>query len=446
MVLGAAQWPSVGRDDDCARIVELLRSGHSVLVADPAGVGRSRVALESSRRLAELGAPAVTVVEDVHLLGEADAEALHAGCGDPQRPRLLTLCTDEPAPKPVVMLWAHALVERVDLPTLSPEHVRVLLAAVLEGQVDEAVPARLLNRCAGNLLYLRELVLGSVAAGTLFDDDGIWRARPEWPLPQRLIELIGARLDGLPPEELAALESIAFAGGVGSAEVDTLMDVTAVESLERRKLLRTSMNRRRLEVSVAHPLLAEAVVAGTPVIRRRTLARRLAELVESHGYRRHDDILRVATWRLAGGGGSAQVFLDGAHLARAGHDLPLAERLAHAAVEEGAGFEAELLAAKLTGLQGRDIECLHALRALADRADTDQQRTAVENALDEQQAIWMGALGLDDGGGPAAADDPARRKELRIRRAGALLLTDGPRAAVAEATGLLTEPDDRIRT
>ncbi|HZP15072.1 MAG TPA: helix-turn-helix transcriptional regulator, partial [Nocardioides sp.] len=79
-------------------------------------------------------------------------------------------------------------------------------------------------------------------------------------------------------------------------------------------------------------------------------------------------------------------------------------------------------------------------------ADTDQQRTAVENALDEQQAIWMGALGLDDGGGPAAADDPARRKELRIRRAGALLLTDGPRAAVAEATGLLTEPDDRIRT
>jgi hypothetical protein len=70
--------------------------------------------------------------------------------------------------------------------------------------------------------------------------------------------------------------------------------------------------------------------------------------------------LKVATLRLAGGGGSAELLVSGAMAARARHDYPLTERLARAAIEVGADFEARFMAAETAHLlPGSSAPILH---------------------------------------------------------------------------------------
>src|SRR5207249_10655478 len=127
----------------------------------------------------------------------------------------------------------------------------------------------------------------------------------------------------------------------------------------------------RVEVRLAHPLYGDVLRARMPAMRLPEIARSLAEAVEATGGRRREDTLRVATWRLEGGGARPGLMLAAATTARWRYDFPLAERLAAAAVEAGAGFEAELLAAQLVCLQGRAEEAHLRLVALAEQAQND---------------------------------------------------------------------------
>jgi hypothetical protein len=72
--------------------------------------------------------------------------------------------------------------------------------------------------------------------------------------------------------------------------------------------------------------------------------------------RRREDTLRLASLRLAGGGGSAGLLAAGAPAARARHDRALVERLARAAIAEGAGFDARFVAAEAAHSQGRPAQ------------------------------------------------------------------------------------------
>src|SRR5581483_1896759 len=58
------------------------------------------------------------------------------------------------------------------------------------------------------------------------------------------------------------------------------------------------------------------------------------------------------TGRVGGGEGGPQLMLAAATSARWRYDFELAQRLVRAAQELGAGFEADLLAARLAGIQG----------------------------------------------------------------------------------------------
>lgn len=76
-----------------------------------------------------------------------------------------------------------------------------------------------------------------------------------------------------------------------------------------------------------------AVVAGPPGAGKTRVAR-----AEATGARRREDALRVATWRLDGGGPAPpQLMLAAGHQARARSDLPLAEALGASAGREGEG-------------------------------------------------------------------------------------------------------------
>src|SRR5207253_4046352 len=102
--------------------------------------------------------------------------------------------------------------------------------------------------------------------------------------------------------------------------------------------------------------LSESVRARCPVLRARDIQRQIAAALEATGARRRDDLLRMATARLeGGGGGSPQLLVAGAHRAFASFSLVLAERLARAAVEVGGGIPAaHVLAQSLFG-QGKEV-------------------------------------------------------------------------------------------
>jgi DNA-binding CsgD family transcriptional regulator len=396
------------------------------------------VARAGSRRLA-------VTVDNAHLLDDASATLIHQLAATNAAFVLATVRAGEPAPDPVVALWRDGLVERIELGGLQAEAVEELLSAALGGPVDRAAVSLLAARSQGNVLFLRELVLGGLDDGTLRDDGGIWRLEGPLAPSDRLVELVEARLGTLEAAERDLLELVSFGEPVGSAELGALGDPALAEGLERKGLLASAMNGRRLEVRLAHPLYGEVLRTRIPALRVHRIARSLADVVEGTGARRREDTLRVATWRLTGGGARPGLMLAAASSARWHYEFPLAERLARAAVAAGAGFEASLLAAQLAWRQGRTAQASAELAVLATEAGDDEQRALVATArigdclyrLRYEEALRI----AEDA--EAKIADPAWRDETSAMRAGVMLLADGPRAAAEVTEPILQRAEGR---
>ncbi|MGH9281809.1 MAG: AAA family ATPase [Acidimicrobiales bacterium] len=367
------EWPFVGRGGELRELRTLVThdDGRGVVVAGPAGVGKTRLALECLH-LAEHAALAtarvtgsraasgipfgalapllpavhhgdpgavddradllrrsaaalvdraggrrlVLLVDDAHLLDDASATLVHQLAATGSAVVLATVRSGEPAPDPVVGLWKDGLAERLELGGLDSEAVEELLASVLGGPMDRAAVAHLAVHCEGNVLFLRELVVGAVHDGVLRDDGGIWRLVGPLSPSDRLVELVEARLAGLGPEERGLLEVVSFGEPLGPAELSAIGDPDLAESLERKSLLLSRTDSRRLEIRLAHPLYGDVLRARIPALRCRSIARALAEAVEATGARRREDTLRVATWRLDGGGARPDLMLAAATPAR----------------------------------------------------------------------------------------------------------------------------------
>ncbi|MFF2996897.1 hypothetical protein ACFVTC_20375 [Streptomyces sp. NPDC057950] len=150
----------------------------------------------------------------------------------------------------------------------------------------------------GDVLYLRELVLGALTAGDLTEDGEIWHLR-EGRLPgtARPAEVVGTRLDTAARAGRPVLERLALCEPLPLADAESLAPPRTLTALERAGLIRVVQDRRRVTVTLAHPLYGEVPRAGLPVLRRRTLLPDQAARVEARGARRRGDPLRVATWR-----------------------------------------------------------------------------------------------------------------------------------------------------
>lgn len=427
-------------------------------VDDPAWLLRrwaaALVEAAGSRRL-------VVSVDDAHLLDDASATLVHHLAATASAFLLVTMRTGEPVRDAIVALWRDGLVERIELPALTDDAVVDLLVGALGGPVDAVAAATLAGRAQGNVLFLRELVEGALQAGVLVDEGGgLWRLRGELSPSDRLVELVDARLGHLEPAEHTLLEAVAYGEPLGQAELAAVGKrleaddrrrtgrgdrdaLVLAESLERRGLLHSQVSGRRLGVSLAHPLYGEVLRSRVPAIRARAIARMLAEAIEATGARRREDTLRVASWRLTGGGGRPEVLLAGATEARWLYDFPLAERLAHAAIDAGAGFDAALLAAQLALLQGRAEEADRALVHLAGTARDDVERSAVALTRTEI-AIWTGQDGrhIADEALPAV-QDPGLRAALQAAHAHLTLVCSGPEAGADATAGLLRRAGGR---
>jgi DNA-binding CsgD family transcriptional regulator len=283
-------------------------------------------------------------------------------------------------------------------------------------------------------MVLRELVTGALQTGALADCDGIWSLRGEPQPTARLAELMALRVGQLTDPERAVLELLALSEPLSQAVLGKLADPAAVEALENRRLITSRPAGRRVQLWLAHPAYGDLVRSGISALRSQSLAGSLARAIEATGARRREDVLRLASLRFTGGGGSADLFGAGARAARACRDHRLTEQLARAAVNEGAGFQARLLAAEAAHLDGRHLDAEEELAGLSAGTISDAQRAQVALVRFENARYLQHGAGLrliDEAA--AAITDPSCREKLLARRYCATAISGGPRAAVEAA-------------
>jgi AAA ATPase domain len=375
-------WPLVGRDADLVTLRKLVASGTSAVLLGPAGIGKSRVLREvcdrnpawvvlrvrgtraaatvplgafgamlpplpaagnllgqaaeailaEANRLSATARRCVLAVDDAHLLDPASAALVYHLALHPRLAVVATVRSGESVPDAISALWTDEDAVRVELAPLDDCHVVGLAEAMLGGRVDQATARLLAELSQGLPLLVQELVHSGRSAGRLVADHGVWRWRGGVPVTAALSELIDARVGAVDAEGGLVLATVAFAEPVELSLVEHVVSPDAVEAMEARGLIRLEADGLRAIVRMTHPLHAEAVRHRTPRTTYRRIARVLADLVEGYGCRRRTDLLRTCVWRVESGTAASPERLLAAYaLARAAHDLDLAERLARAA-------------------------------------------------------------------------------------------------------------------
>ncbi len=402
----------------------------------------------AKRALTADGQPTqLLAVDDAQRLDPGTATLVHQVVTDRLCRAVLTVRTGEPAPDAIESLWTSGLVERRELQGLSRKQTGELLAATLGGPVDGSTQHRLWRASGGNVLYMRELVLGATASGTLRDEGGIWRLHGSTAIPPRLVELIQQRLDTLDSDVKATLDVLAVAEQIDLDQISQLVDVETLERLEDEGIVSVIEEGGAPLIALSHPLYGEAVRATMPVLRQRRVCASLADAVHAAGMPRLGDVVRVATWRLdAGQPVDAELLTSAAHRAYKANDFALAERLASAARVAGAGVRAGLVLARAAMKAGRHQEAADLLGELATEAATDKERVDVADSRVAVLGLYLGqasdAVALLDET-IATVSDSKLVDQVRGSVASVLARAARPREAIEAARPLLDNPDGR---
>lgn len=436
-------WPLTGRDEELRSVAAAIRPGAAgIVVAGPAGVGKTRLAREAlagtggrgatvvwahgstAARPLPLGAfaglldvpagdaaetigraldqlarqqPLVLAVDDAHLLDEHSAIVLHRVVVRRLAPAVVTLRTGEPAPDTVTSLWKDDHLPRVDLAPLDVAETTSLVARVLGGPVESASAHRLWTLTQGSPLFMRHLLAGEVSAGRFTPASGIWRWTSEPAISPELAGLLEHQIGGLAARVQDVVDLVALAEPVAVTTLSALTSPADLEEAEDRGLVRTD----GLVARLAHPLYGEVRRAAMGTLRARRLRGQVAQTLDAAP----DPIPRALLVLESDLAPEPALFLQAAEAATRMYDLPLAERLARAAAATGDPGARLVHAAALSWLsRGDEAEAI-----LGDIADS--------------------------------APDPATRALVQLHRTGNLLFTmarpgEARRAlAAAEATG-----------
>ncbi|OBI78871.1 helix-turn-helix transcriptional regulator [Mycobacterium asiaticum] len=457
-------WPLVSRSKEINIIEAALAASDvaGVVIFGVAGVGKSRIARDalaaavargcegrwvvgtSTARAIPLGAftawappgvsgtlpllrgvidavtaapPGVTVVlavDDVQLLDDLSIFVLHQIVHRGAAKVILTARDGEPISAAAQEIWSGGQFDRLDLQPLTLGQSGDLLSAALAGPVEPSVNQRLWELTRGNTLYLRNIVEQAVADGRLAQRQGYWRWIGDPEMPPGLVELIECRIGALPPGLSDVVDAVAVAEPVELGCLRRLAEPAAIEEADTRALITLEPSDGGVQVRLAHPLYGE--------VRRRRAAptrlRRLRGLVaaELAAGPDHDDIhlvVRRATLMLDSDlNADAELMVRAAHGAVWLANLPLADRLAEAAVRAGAGVEASLIRAHALSWSGRGEEADSVLAALDQGLLTETERAQLA-FLRASNLLW--ALG-DPAGAKVIIDEASHITAPQGRR------------------------------
>ncbi len=443
-------WPLTGRSEEMAAIQAAISASDAsgIVVYGAAGVGKSRIANEavaaaqargcecrwvvgaSSARAIPLGAftawapsgvadtfqllrgviesltaasPGVTVVvciDDAHLLDDLSTFVVQQIVQRGAAKVLLTVREGEPVPPVVQEIWKDGSLERLDLQPLSLNQTTTLLAATLGGPVDPDAAGRLWKLTRGNVLYLRNIVEQEVADGRIVEQRGYRRWIGDPIVPPSLVELIESRIGQLPAPVTDVLDALAVGEPIGLAALGRIIEPAAVEEADTHGLITLERGVAGVQVRLAHPLYGEVRRRRAPPTKLRRLRGLVAAELAASDQR--DDIQIVV--RRAALSLDSDLAPDPDLLVKAAHgavwlaDLPLADRLAEAAVHVESGPEPNLIRAHALSWLGRGEEAEEVLSAIDTGRLTDGDRARFA-FFRSSNLLW--ALG-----------DPARAKEI----------------------------------
>ena len=244
----------------------------------------------------------------------------------------------------------------------------------MRGPVEQTVLRRVVDICAGNPLFARELVLGAIDEGQLTFDRGLWRLHGTLAISPSLATLISRRMGALERAQRRALELVALGEPMRLDELTGLTDLTVLEAAEAAGMVSVSAAGPRTEVRLAHPLYGELLREQLPMLRGQQLRRQLAETVARRDPLTPDDALRIARWRLdAGEGVPSELLIDAARAANLSGAPELGTRLARMALDEGAGLAATLLLARANVVRNRFVDAEAVLAASESIAPGDPE-------------------------------------------------------------------------
>jgi DNA-binding CsgD family transcriptional regulator len=321
------------------------------------------------------------VVDDAQFLDEGSAALVHRLVQERACSVLASLRTPGPTPDPVTALWKDGLAERIDLSAWSEAETEAVLAAFLGGPVASGSVRRLWELSGGNALYLRELLIGAVGSGALRETGGIWALQEPLVAPGRLVELVAARLAGLPPATVAVIELLAVGEPLGVPLLERIADPAGLEDAEAQGFVHVDRDGRRVVARLVHPVYGEALRQSLPRSRLRRISAALAAATTQTGARRREDLLRLGRWQLdSSGSGDPAVLSQAARRASDMFDMDLAARLARAALDLGGGVDAGLVLGEAKFRSGHHAEAESVLSGVVPLCRTDAELARIASA------------------------------------------------------------------
>lgn len=346
------------------------------------------------------GAHVVLGVDDVHLLDDLSTFVVHQVVQRGSAKVLLAVRDGEPIPPAVQEIWTTGRFARVDLGQLALAETTALLTAALDGPVDPDAAERLWNLTRGNMLYLRNIVEQEVADGRILQENGVWRWAGDPVMPPGLVELIESRIGALSASVGEVVDVLAVGEPIELASLTRITDAGAIEEAETRGLISLEPAGDGIEVRVTHPLYGEVRRRRAPHSRLRRLRGVVAsELAASTRDGDIRGVVRRATLTLDSDlTPHADLLVRAAYGAVWLGDLALADRLAQAASNVGAGPEPNFLRAHALSWLGRGGEAESLLASIDTSQLTDEEHARFA-FLRSSNLLW-------------ALRDPQRAKEF----------------------------------
>jgi DNA-binding CsgD family transcriptional regulator len=342
---------------------------------------------------AEEGTRVILGVDDVHLLDDLSTFALHQIIQRGTTKVVLTRRDGEPVSPATQQLWQGGQLDRLDLQPLSRDETTALVSAVLGGIVDPDAVRRLWMLTRGNVLYLRNIVEQEISDGRLAQQNGYWQWTGEPIVPPNLVELIESRMGALPTTVSDVVDVLAVGEPLELSALARITGPDEVEEADVRDLITLETVDHQTQVRLAHPVYGEVRrkrVAPTRLRRLRGLV--ATELAASKDSDDIQTIVRRATLSLDSDIEPDPSLYTRAALAAAWlADLPLADRLADAAVRAGADAEASVIRGRALTWLGRGKEADAAFAGIDTSGLTDEGRARVA-------FLWAGNFlwGLQD--------------------------------------------------
>ena len=275
--------------DDAPQLADLSPSGRQRILVHAIG-GLLRAAAQRD--------PMLVVLDDLHWADPTSLEVVEELLDILPNLRVVLLATYRSN-------WSHgwegrSAYEQLNLRALRPEDARLMAQELAAGRsVPEELTERVLERSAGNPLFLEELLHGESPSG-----DG-----QAHKLPATIHEMLLARLDALPADarrtlQLASVVGMEFSEGivVGLSESTGGQTEAALRDLQRAELVAAGASVHTLVFR--HPLIHEVAYRSLLMSTRRALHGRIGGWLEERGgeervaelarhYRDSDDVAKA---------------------------------------------------------------------------------------------------------------------------------------------------------